>query len=142
MKILFTAFLLMVYGIGRSQTPKTVTVKKDTTVRVPSREWPHYADQKSLAIIFSNGVILTDTSKIGIGKGSLPNGDFKYIARYTTISSQVYEVRLRGTTTSKMMEVQSVTKKVSGNVTQYAIICVGGYQIQLEDALSSGEIIF
>ncbi len=141
MKILFTVFLLLAYGISSGQIRSNVTILKDTTVRVPSREYPHYADTKSLAIILSDGVILTDTSSITIGKGSLPNGDFKFIARYSTIDAQVYEVRLRGTTKSKMMEVQNITKKVTGNLTQYTIVCVGGYQVQLEEAVSAGEII-
>jgi hypothetical protein len=142
MKILLTVVLLTAFGIASSQSISTVTIIKDTTVRVPSRDWPHYADEKSLAIILSNGILLCDTSKIRIGKGSLPNGDFKYIARFTTISSQVYEGRLKSSTKSKMMEVQSITKRVySKDVFQYDVFCIGGYHIQLADALSSGEII-
>ena len=141
-KILLTVILLMAFCIGMSQTLNTVTIVKDTTVRVTSRVYPHYADEKSIAVILSNGVMLSDTSKITIGKGSLPNGDFKYIARFTTISSQVYEGRLKGSTKSKMMEVQTITKRVyNKNLTQYDIQCIGGYHIQLADALSSGEII-
>jgi hypothetical protein len=142
MKVLLTVVLLMFYSVGISQSPEKVTIIKDTTVRVPSREYPYYADEKSIAVILSNGVMLSDTSKITIGKGSLPNGDFKYIARFTTISSQVYEVRLKGSTKSNMMEVQTITKRVyNKNVIQYDILCIGGYQIQLADALLSGEII-
>jgi hypothetical protein len=142
MKVILTVVSLMFYGVGISQPREKATIIKDTTVRVPSREYPHYADEKSLAVILSNGVILSDTSKITIGKGSLPNGDFQYIARYTSISSQVYEVRLKGSTKSKMMEVQNITKRVDGNNgSQYDILCIGGYQIQLANALLSGEII-
>jgi hypothetical protein len=142
MKVLFTVVLLMFYSVGIGQSLEKVTIIKDTTVRVPSRQYPHYADEKSIAVILSNGVILSDTSKIRIGKGSLPNGDFQYIARFTTISSQVYEGRLKGSTTSKMMEVQTITKRVDGNnVSQYDVLCIGGYQIQLASALLSGEII-
>src|SRR5580704_13639245 len=101
MKILLTVVLLITCGIAGSQSLNNVTIIKDTTVRVPSRDWPHYADDKTLAIILSDGVILCDTSKIRIGKGSLPNGDFKYVARFTTITTEVYEVRLRGSTSSK-----------------------------------------
>ncbi len=143
MKVLLTVGFLMLHGVGISQSPEKVTIIRDTTVRVPSREYPHYADEKSLAVILTNGVILSDTSKITIGKGSLPNGDFQYIARFTTISSQVYEVRLKGSTKSIMMEVQNITKRVDGNnVSQYDVLCIGGYQIQLADALLSGEITF
>jgi hypothetical protein len=143
MKILLTVVLLAAYSIASSQSLYDVTILKDTTVRVPSRDWPHYADDKSLAIILSNGVLICDTSKVRIGKGSLPNGDFKYIARFTTLSSQVYEGRLKASTKSKMMEVQSITKRVySKDVFQYDVFCIGGYHIQLADALSSGEIIF
>ncbi len=142
MKISFIVVLFMAYGIANGQSPSNVTILKDTTIRVPSREYPHYADEKSLAVILSNGVLLCDTSKIRIGKGSLPNGDFKYIARFTTISSQVYEVRLKGSTSSKMMEVQSITKRMySKDVFKYDVFCIGGYHIQLADALSAGEII-
>jgi hypothetical protein len=142
MKVLLTVVLLMAHGIGMSQSLQNVTIIKDTTVRVPSREYPHYADEKSTAVILSDGVILSDTSRIRIGKGSLPNGDFQYIARFTTISSDVYEVRLKGSTDSKMMEVQSITKRVvSNSVSQYDVFCIGGYHIQLANALSSGEII-
>jgi hypothetical protein len=142
MKVLFTVVLLMFYSVGIGQSLEKVTIIKDTTVRVPSRQYPHYADEKSIAVILSNGVILSDTSKIRIGKGSLPNGDFQYIARFTTISSQVYEGRLKGSTTSKMMEVQTITKRVDGNnISQYDVLCIGGYQIQLANALLSGEII-
>ena len=142
MKVLLTVVLLMFFSAGISQSLEKVTIVKDTTVRVPSREYPHYADEKSLAVILSNGIILSDTSKITLGKGSLPNGDFQYIARFTTISSQVYEVRLKGSTKSIMMEVQKITKRVEGNnVSQYDILCIGGYQIQLTNALLSGEII-
>ncbi len=142
MKLILTVVFLSLYGVGISQSPEKVTIVKDTTVKVPSREYPHYADAKSLAVILSNGVILTDTSKITIGKGSLPNGDFQYIARFTTISSQVYEVRLKGSTKSIMMEVQNITKRIDGNnIFQYDILCIGGYQIQLTNALLSGEII-
>jgi hypothetical protein len=142
MKVLFTVVLLMFYSVGIGQSLEKVTIIKDTTVRVPSRQYPHYADEKSIAVILSNGVILSDTSKIRIGKGSLPNGDFQYIARFTTISSEVYEGRLKGSTTSKMMEVQTITKRVDGNnISQYDVLCIGGYQIQLANALLSGEII-
>jgi hypothetical protein len=142
MKILLTAVLLITCGIAGSQSLNNVTIIKDTTVRVPSRDWPHYADDKTLAIILSDGVILCDTSKIRIGKGSLPNGDFKYVARFTTITTEVYEVRLRGSTSSKTMEVQSITKRVySKNDIQYDVFCIGGYHIQLANALASGEII-
>src|SRR5579862_5526323 len=142
MKVLLTIVLLMFFSAGISQSLEKVTIVKDTTVRVPSREYPHFADEKSLAVILSNGIILSDTSKITLGKGSLPNGDFQYIARFTTISSQVYEVRLKGSTKSIMMEVQKITKRVEGNnVSQYDILCIGGYQIQLTNALLSGEII-
>jgi hypothetical protein len=143
MKIFLTVVLLTAYGIANSQSLNNVTIIKDTTLRVPSREWPHYADDKSLAVILSNGELICDTSKIKIGKGSLANGDFKYIARFTTISSQVYEGRLKASTKSKMMEVQSITKRIySKDVFQYDVFCIGGYHIQLADALSSGEIIF
>ena len=142
MKTLLTIVLLISYRMGIGQSPSNVTVLKDTTIRVPSRDWPHYADDKSLAVILSNGIILTDTSKINIGKGSLANGDFKYIARFMTVDSQVYETRLKGSTKSKMMEIQSITKKIYNNTdAQYEILCIGGYQIQLSNALSSGEII-
>jgi hypothetical protein len=142
MKILLTIVILLSYGMGIAQSTSGVTIIKDTTVRVPSRDWPHYSDEKSLAIILSNGVILNDTSKISIGKGSLPNGDFKYIARFMTTGSQVYETRLKGSTKSKMMEVQSISKKIySSTDTQYDILCIGGYHIQLASALSSGEVV-
>ncbi|HSZ33301.1 MAG TPA: hypothetical protein VK772_08315 [Puia sp.] len=142
MKVLLTVVFPVLYSVGMCQSPGKVTIIKDTTVRVPSREYPHYADEKSLAVILSNGIILSDTSKVTIGKGSLPNGDFQYIARFTTISSQVYEVRLKGSTKSLMMEVQNITKRVDGNnVPQYEIVCIGGYQIQLANALLTGEII-
>lgn len=132
----------MAYDIANGQSTSNVTIIKDTTIRVPSREYPHYDDEKSLAVILSNGVLLCDTSKIRIGKGSLPNGDFKFVARFTTISTQVYEVRLRGSTSSKTMEVESISKRVySKDVFQYDVFCIGGYHIQLADALSSGEII-
>ncbi len=141
-KLLTAVILLITYGIAGSQSLNKVTIIKDTSIRVPSRDWPHYADNKTLAIILSDGVILCDTSKIRIGKGSLPNGDFKYVARFTTISSDVYEVRLKGSTSSKMMEVESITKRVSGKSDiQYDVFCIGGYHIQLANALSSGEII-
>lgn len=142
MKILSSVVLLMACGIASGQSLYNVTIIKDTTVRVPSRNWPHYADEKSLAVILSDGVLLCDTSKIRIGTGSLSNGDFKYIARFITTASQVYEVRLRGSTSSKMMEVESITKRVYGkNVFQYDVLCIGGYHIQLANALDSGEII-
>ena len=131
----------MAYGIGNGQS-RNVTIIKDTIVRVPSREYPHYADKKTLAIIFSNGIILSDTSRIRIGKGSLPNGDFKFVAKFIAITSDVYESRLKKSTTSKMMEVKSITKRIySKSVTQYDIYCIGGYHIQLANALSSGEVI-
>jgi hypothetical protein len=142
MRILLIVVFLIAYSAASSQSLHKVTIIKDTTVRVPSREWPHYADEKTLAIILSNGILLCDTSKIRIGKGSLPNGDFKYVAKFITVTSQVYEVRLQGSTRSKMMEIESISKRViSKNVFQYDVLCIGGYHIQLANALSSGEII-
>lgn len=134
MKILLV-LLLLVSSVSFSQ--KTITVVRDTTVKTPERNSPRDKFYK-LALVLSNGRIVADTSKFLIGKGSLPNGDFNFIAT----ASNTMEAKLKKNTPLKVIEVIKIKKKGKEKYGYtYTIYCEGGYHVQLEDAVLAGEII-
>lgn len=114
-----------------------IKIVKDTSVVVKVRDWPH-AKEKHIALVLSNGQIITQVNDLKLGKGSLPNGDFNFIAT----PSNSMQAKLKAGTMLKEIKIDEI--KVKGNKKfgySYIIICEGNYLVQLEDAVAAGEII-
>ncbi|MEI8142869.1 MAG: hypothetical protein WCG90_08390 [Chitinophagia bacterium] len=143
MKKYFLLFFL--FWAANASAQDIVTVVKDTV------------DQKKDGLILSNGVIIWEGSQIKCGRGTLPNGDFKYIhtsptswvsmasmspspnnSAYTPIGRQYSGLNL---------DVKKIDKMGSKKRGYKYYLKVGGgnivnYQCELEDAIAVGEIIF
>ena len=114
-----------------------IRIVKDTSFAIKMREWPH-AKEKHVALILSDGTIITQADNLKLGKGSLPNGDYNFIAT----PSNTMEAKLKGTTKLKQIELYDI--RVRGDKKygyKYIVMAEHNYLIQLEDAISSGEII-
>lgn len=134
MKYLFIT-LLIIPVLSFSQN--RVSIIRDTTFKIAAREWPHYKDPK-LAVFLSDGELITNLSIFKLGKGTLPNGDYNYIAT----ASNSMEAKLKAGTLLKEIKVSEIRKR--GNKKygfKYIFRAEGKYLIQLEDAIASGEII-
>lgn len=113
-----------------------ITIVKDTTIMVPSKSWPHIKSQM-LAVKLSNGQILGGGMKIRLLKGSLPNGDYNYIAT----PSNTMEAKMRAKTKLKEMTIDYVLRKGNKRFGYKYIFQAkeGNYLIQLEDGLIAKE---
>lgn len=120
-----------------AQSTEHVHIIKDTSVSVAAKSWP-YSHSLQKGILLSDGQIINSASKLTLGKGSLPNGDFNYIAT----PSNSMEAKLKHTTTLKQIEVREIRKKGDKKFGYtYIIVCESHYLVQLDDAIASGEII-
>lgn len=87
----------------------------------------------------SNGDTLQPGTYLKLGKGTLPNGDFNYIAT----ASNSMQAKLHRSTTLQYLEVKKLKQKgdeVFGF--KYFIITEGSYLVQFEDAVATGEIVY
>jgi hypothetical protein len=109
------------------------------TIRKDQKYYHEYNDVDLLyAVILSNGDTVVHNTALKLGKGSLPNGDFNYIAT----PSNTMEAKLKRTTSMTRIQLGDIIKK--GNKKyglKYIFKAEGNYLIQLEDAVSSGEIV-
>lgn len=134
MKIILFVFLVTPF-ISFSQ--EKIAIVKDTVLSFPTKTWPH-SPVLQRNIMLSNGVLLHIGSGIKLGKGTLPNGDYNYIAT----PSNTMEAKLKASTKLKSIRIEKIIKK--GNERygiKYIFICEGNYIVQLEDGIASGEII-
>lgn len=134
MRKIFFIFLL----IPAFASSQKIHIIKDTTANEKNLHSPF---GKPKAVLLSNGTMIYEGQKLPLGKGSLPNGDFNYIAT----ESNTMEAKLKGTTTLTSIQLLYINKK--GN-RKYGYIYIftaegprNGYLIQLEDAINEGEIV-
>ena len=110
-------------------------------VTITKMEWLH-AGRKSIrwsyVAILSNGDSVMEGQSLKLGKGTMPNGDFKYIAT----ASNTDEAKLKRATKLTEVTVGEINRK--GNEKygyKYIFRIDGGYYLQLENAVATGEII-
>ena len=134
-RLLFISFLLPVAVFSQEK----VVIKEFIKVKDPEKS--SWGKTKFAAVVLSNQDTVAELDKLKLGKGSLPNGDYNYIAT----SSNTMESKLKGTTQLKEIELKFIMRK--GNE-KYGYVYVfqaegprGGYLIQLEDAIVAGEIV-
>src|SRR5665213_721003 len=90
------------------------------------------------AVVLSNGDTIPALSFLALGKGSLPNGDYNYIAK----RSNTMEAKLRRSNKLNAIWLERIKRK--GHIKygfKYEFEAEGNYLIQLEDAVASGEIL-
>ena len=89
-------------------------------------------------LILSNGDTVGHGTILTLGKGTLPNGDYNFIAT----GSNSMEAKLKHTTMLKTLTVDEVKQKGKAEYGyKYIVIVQGKYLVQLEDAIATGEII-
>ena len=113
-----------------------VHILKDTAIWTPSLTRPNI-HWWAFGVVLSNGQVVAKGGKIRLLKGSLPNGDYNYIAT----PSNSMESKLHARTKLKEMTIEEILrtgKKRYGY--RYVFKSEGNYLIQLEDAISAGEI--
>jgi hypothetical protein len=130
-----TIFLIFLFPLfAHSQ----ITIKSYERVGIPAKSFPHMPIYQGVIILTSGDTVMKGTF-LKLGKGSLPNGDYNYIAT----PSNTMEAKLKRTTKLTSIEVKEIIKSGSE---KYGYRCVvkaeGSYLIQLEDAIATGEIIF
>jgi hypothetical protein len=114
-----------------------ITIEKYIPVWVKEPGWPH---QNYLvhAVVLSSGDTIKPYMRLKLGKGSLPNGDYNYIAT----PSNTMEAKLKRTTKLTDIEIISIMQKGKKKYGyKYVFEAQGRYLIQLEDAIAAGEII-
>lgn len=88
--------------------------------------------------MLSNGSVVKENDKIKLGKGTLPNGDFNYIAT----PSNTMEAKPKRDTRIKEIRINEIKRKGKEKYGyKYIVICEGNYILQLEDAIATGEIV-
>ena len=108
---------------------------KKVPVTIEKYEWVNHID--SYRATLSNGDIIEKGTKLKLGTGTMPNGDFTYISAVT-----VTEAHLKRTTQLKEIKVVDLERK--GNKKygyKYIFEAQGGFIIQLENAIATGEIV-
>jgi hypothetical protein len=104
---------------------------------VRSKSWPH-ARYHVDGLTLSNGTYIYAGEALTLGKGTLPKGDFNYIAT----PSNSKEAKLKARTRLKTIRIEEIIKKFSkkyGN--RFIVKGEENYLIQLEDAIATGEIM-
>ncbi len=134
--------LILMPALCRAQDQ--VTISKDTLIN------------KELAIILSNDSIVKQGTMLKTGRGSLPNGNFKYIhtsaSSWVAVMSATQNDPSAGVTPLNrrygglLLNVKSVKKEGNKKRGFKYILKVGGgnivnYEVEIEDAISTGEII-
>lgn len=115
------------------QLPYWKEIKKD------QKYYSDYDDHELLyAVILSSGDTVVHNTHLKLGKGSLPNGDFNYIAT----ASNTMEAKLKRATTMREIHLRNIVKKGKEKYGfKYVFTAEGKYLIQLEDAVNAGEIV-
>jgi hypothetical protein len=120
-----------------AQTDSSIRIIGTCKVHRIQRNWPH-THYTVDGLVLSNKDTVGEGDLLTLGKGSLPNGDFNYIAT----PSNTMEAKLKRSTRLKKIEVVNI--RVRGNKKygyKFIIEAEHNYLIQLEDAIYAGEII-
>lgn len=133
-KILLPVFIVAFSSLRAQE--KIIISKLETVPWVDPR--PPHMKGKINIIILSNGDTLHFHDYLKLGKGSLPNGDYNYIAT----PSNTNMAKLKRTTTLKEMQIIELNRKGSEKYGyRYYIKVEGGFLVQLEDAVATREIV-
>jgi len=131
--------LLLLFIIPSSMfAQERIVIARDTMIKYPQKGSLLKVSEKELAVILSNGSLIQHGDKLKLGKGTLPNGDFNYIAT----PSNSMEAKLKRDNKLDGIKIIEIIKK--GNKKygfKYVFKCEGNYLIQLEDAIATGEIV-
>ena len=111
MKFLLLLLFTPLFGTSQEKT----SILKDTVIKMRSENNLIHVKQGTPALILSNGAILARHSTLTLGKGSLPNGDYNYIAT----PSNSMEAKLKAHTALKQMEITEIKIKVDITVKVY-----------------------
>lgn len=142
-----TIIILILLGFSTSiNAQDPITILRDTS------------DKKRDGLILSNGKVIWEGEQIKCGRGTLPNGDFKYI--HTAPASWLNMMTLShanplgeayspiGRSYSGLnLDVKKIQKQGNKKRGFKYYLKVGGgnivnYMCEIEDALASGEIVF
>lgn len=136
MKKLLLPVLILTLSSAYAQT-SAVTITELKTIPFIDPRPPHMHGHTNV-ILLSNGDTLRLGQMLTLGKGTLPNGDFNYIAT----PSNSPAAKLKRTTTLKELKIIELNRKGSEKYGyRYYIKTEGGYLVQLESAISTGEIV-
>lgn len=131
MKKIFILISILVSSHCFSQD--TTTIVKDTLI-----------DGKD-GIVFSNGKFIVEGQKLKCGRGTMPNGDFKFI--YVSRTAFVNAGMSIGRSYSGLfLDVKKVSKLGNKKRGFKYILKVGGgnvvnYECEIQDAIAVGEIV-
>lgn len=136
MKKLFLPVFILTCTSIYAQSER-ITIKEMVTVPYIDPRPPHMHSRTNV-VILSNGDTLHPGTFLKLGKGTLPNGDYDFIAT----PSNTMEAKLKRTTTLKELKLTDLYRKGKEKYGyKYIIKTEGNYSIQLEDAIATGEII-
>lgn len=134
-KILLPVFILALSSVHAQQK---ITIVKFERANIKSPAFPKYKVWQNFIILSTNDTLFEGTI-LKLGKGTLPNGDYNFIAT----ASNTMQAKLKRSTT--LTEVKIIELNRKGNEKygyKYFIKTEGGYLVQLEDAVVTGEIIY
>lgn len=136
MRKLLLPVLILTLSSVHAQTSK-VTIAEVKTIPWIDPRPPHMKGIINIMIL-SNNDTLHVGSVLVLGKGTLPNGDFDYIAT----RSNTPQAKLKRTTTLKELKIIELNRKGDEKYGyRYYIKVDGGYLVQLENAIATGEIV-
>jgi hypothetical protein len=128
---------LLFFSLASAAQQPPVTIKDVQTVPYVDPRPPHMKGYINIMIL-STGDTLKVGGTITLGKGSLPNGDFNYIAT----PSNSPQAKLKRTTTLKEMKIIELNRKGKEKYGyRYYVKLEGGYLVQVENAIATGEIV-
>ena len=128
-----TLLMILFFTALKSFSQDTTTIIKDTLIEGKD------------AIVFSNGKLVVEGQKIKCGRGTMTNGDFKFI--FISRTAMVNGGLAIGRSYSGLMlDVKKVSKVGNKKRGYKYLIKVGGgnivnYECEIADAVAVGEII-
>jgi hypothetical protein len=126
----FLAALLFVSMSSKGQDSAAIHIVRDTSI------WYGTVEMRNL--ILSNGARIHEGTRLELGKGTQPNGDFMYIST----ASNTMEAKLKKTYGMKTITIDKIRKVGnSAGAAVWRIVGEKGFYIQLENAIITGEII-
>ena len=142
-KVLCYLFLIPTFYFPFSvAAQQKISIVRDTTYEVIIATVPYVKHKEKLGVILSTGEIVKEGTLLKVGKGSLPNGDFNFIATRSNTS----DAKLKANTDRTWMRISDIKKKVNNRSNKvygyhYTFYLEDRYLIDLENAILTGEII-